>query len=186
MSLSGSSTSDSPRSTQRHLVLYLKGMDSLRSRLERIHQSQVNLLEEEMKECSFFPLKFARVGKCSTMDPPRQFDEAIGRLRKGATQRKEISRLLTPRVCMRPVPAVVRRPRTEPKKESISVEVTKDGPNGEPELVGKFVLYADSDPKQIAAAFAKSNGLTAQQQDRLAQRLQSGMTSAFPPKGLTN
>jgi hypothetical protein len=70
------------------------------------------------------------------------------------------------------------RPRT-PQNNSITVEVTKDGEDGTPVLVGNFALTKQSKCVDIAEAFAIEKGLTSPQKHRLCQQLDYGKRKYF-------
>lgn len=174
----------------RYLKLYSQGMESIRTRYERMLTAKTQMTEAELRACSFNPVLNAEVhpGRfteaCS--QPPKLYSMTIERIRKGIKQRQLLELQLTPRLPMtQPRPRspddMVRKQRKDsrPHPQSITVEVTKDGPAGVIQFVGKFVLKRDSDTARIAAKFAQDNRLNKIQQDRLQKQLEIGKENAF-------
>lgn len=173
----------------RHLKLYSQGMESIRTRYERILAAKTQITEAELRECSFNPILNSQVHPrrfteaCS--QPPKLYSMTIERIRKGIKQRQLLELQLAPRLPMtQPRPHsldMLRKQRRNfrPDPQSITVEVTKDGPGGVIQFVGKFVLKRDSNTACIAAKFAQDNRLNKIQQDRLQKQLEIGKENAF-------
>lgn len=162
----------------RHLILYRQGLESIQRREDTIRFAQETRLDLEHKECLFAPVLMCTSKRSKEIQAhPRLFQTTVERIRKGIANRSRIDTLLTPRTPM--TSSSSGKSRTIPLP-CVSVEVTKDGPSGSAQTVGKFLLYPNSNPKCIAARFARVNKLTLSQQTRLEEQLEENIKNAFP------
>ena len=153
--------------SSRNLALYNQGRESRVRKQRAAYQAQSLREQAEMDQCPFIPTIYTHTRTVRTEPPrPRLFEKAVERIRHGAAARACLDALLTPRVPM--------QPRVS-SAASVTVEVTKDGADGNPTPVGTFVLHRGSDPSKIASLFARANRLSVQQETRLQEQLELGM-----------
>lgn len=161
----------------RHLILYQQGLASIRRKADSIRYAEEIKAETEKRECVFAPVLIRK--RLVAMTVPKLFQNTVQRIRTGIANRERVNELLTPRAPMGEPPKNNRLRRQGKVLPSVSVEVTKDGPGGDAVLVGKFLLYPDSDPNTMAARFAHVKKLTPSQQSRLALQLEENKRNAF-------
>ncbi len=150
----------------------------MRRKADSIRYAEEIKAETEKRECVFAPVLIRK--RLVAMTVPKLFQNTVQRIRAGIANRERVNELLTPRAPMGEPPKNHRTRRQAVKVlPSVSVEVTKDGPGGTAVLVGKFLLYPDSDPNTMAARFAHVKKLTPSQQSRLALQLEENIKNAF-------
>jgi hypothetical protein len=166
----------------RHSRLYIQGLDSIERRRQQSFQLEAARDQAELRECSFQPSFYSLSSQPSITPIPKQYQKSVTRLRKAIADRNAQNEMLTPREPMRRIPLTSRLAETakpDPTYRSIIVEVTKNGVNGAPLVVGDFEINARSDCAEIARSFAAANCLSRSQKDRLVKQLERGKRRYF-------
>lgn len=166
----------------RHSRLYNQGLESIERRKQQTSQLESARLQAEMRECSFRPSFYCLTSQPPIIPIPRQYEKSVTRLRKAIAIRNAQNDMLTPRAPIRNTPLRNRLTETskpDPSYRSIIVEVTKNGANGVPLVVGNFELNAQSNCAELADNFTAANSLSRCQKDRLVKQLEVGKRRYF-------
>lgn len=166
----------------RHLRLYSLGLESIGRKRELAAQLESARIHEELKDCQFQPSLWSNSARSSFSDAsPKLYSESVLRMRRANALRESVNQMLLPRVPMtrntKESSSVMRKPVHVPQRQSIIVEVTKDGPDAAPVLVGKLTIERGSDFTKQASEFAALHELSAQQTKRLIQQIENSFNA---------
>ena len=155
--------------SSRHLRLYSLGLESIERKRELASQIETARMHDEMRDCIFQPSFYSNSSRSSNSDAsPKLYSDAVQRMRRANAIRESVNQMLLPRAPMArsTKKSVIPRKPQCPQK-SIVVEVTKDGPDSNPVLIGKLIIDRNADFAKIVHEFASSHELSPEQTRRL-------------------